>query len=223
MGGHAAGEVASRLAVRLVVEHLSRSGRNDCGATEGLLSDALCLAHAGVQSAAQASKEWRGMGATLVAAVLRNGTLHTAHVGDVRCYAHSAGGLRQLTRDHSVVAHLVEDGVIAPEDVRTHPRRHEVLQALGTATDIVPEYHSTVLLDGDSVLLCSDGLWESLTDEEIERVFNDSTDAEATARRLVDQANALGGADNITVVVYHHRAGAGPEEGSNHPPAPAEG
>ncbi|MGH7816662.1 MAG: PP2C family protein-serine/threonine phosphatase, partial [Candidatus Binatia bacterium] len=162
--------------------------------------------HRTVLEAARGREECRDMGTTLILAYVRGDQLFTCHVGDVRGYVRSAGGFAQITQDHSLVGALVRAGAITPEQARAHPRRNEILQAVGLPGGIIPEVNARILDNGDRVLLCSDGLWESLSDTEICAVVDSRGSIRRRATQLVDRANTAGGWDNITVVLYEHRS-----------------
>jgi protein phosphatase len=208
MGGHAAGEVASALAIESVVEYLDTEKRREIDAapdaTGPVLLQAVKAAHERVLEAAAQGSRQRGMGTTLLIAYVNGDTLHTCHVGDVRCYVHANGSLHQLTRDHSLVEMLVRAGEIKPEEARVHPRKNEVLQAVGLPARLLPSVGSHVLASGDRVLLCSDGLWEALSDNEIGVLLAWQGSMRQCAIQLVNRANEAGGRDNITVVLYEH-------------------
>lgn len=208
MGGHQAGEIASALAVARVAEFLSgpqwqemESGRET---VPQALAAALEEAHRAVSRAGREDARCRGMGATLILGYLAGDELHTGHVGDVRGYVQGCSGLEQITRDHSVVAEWVRLGRLKPAEARVHPARNQVLQALGASTRITPELHRRSLVPGDVVLLCSDGLWRSLADEEIGAILAGEGSLLQRATRLVDRAGQAGGEDDVTVVVYQH-------------------
>lgn len=170
MGGHEAGEVASTLAVETVVEFFGpklQQATDSGSELESLLLKALEAAHRKVLETARSREGCRGMGTTLIMACVHGDQLYTCHVGDVRCYVRSATGLEQVTQDHSLVGALVQAGELTSEEARVHPRKNEILQAVGLPNGIVPEVSSRTLSNGDRVLLCSDGLWEALSDEEI--------------------------------------------------------
>jgi protein phosphatase len=210
MGGYAAGEVASALAVEVLVQFFTveRQQAIDSGVEpiEPLLLEAFAAAHSQVLETSRSREGCRGMGATLILAYVHGDQLSTCHVGDVRCYVRSAAGLEQLTRDHSLVGALVQAGELTPEEARVHPRKNEILQAVGLSNGIVPEVSSRTLGNGDRVLLCSDGLWEALSDEEICSIVDWDGSMRQRATQLVNRANEAGGHDNITVVLYEHVA-----------------
>ena len=146
------------------------------------------------------------MGCTLVLACVRGDTLHICHVGDVRAYLWREGRFNALTRDHSVVAEMVAARELTPDEARGHPAKNEVLRAIGMPAGFEPDSNRCALQSGDRVLLCSDGLWEMLPDREIARVVGADGSMRQLATQLVDRANDAGGHDNISVVLYEHRA-----------------
>jgi protein phosphatase len=208
MGGHQAGEVASAIAVETLVRFFDVA-RQQAIAEGGheitpMLLEAFAEADRQVREAAVADPSRCDMGTTLILAYVEDDRLQTCHVGDVRCYVRSADGLRQITRDHSVVGALVRAGELAPEDAQNHPRRNEILQAVGLGRNLLPDINCVPLAQGDRILLCSDGLWDALSAEKICTILDADQSMEAHATELVDQANAAGGHDNITVVLYEH-------------------
>lgn len=208
MGGHEAGEVASTLAMQVIADFFSVERQQVIGSgaapIEPLLIEALEVAHRHVLEASRDREGCHGMGTTLILAYIRGDRLYTCHVGDVRCYVRTAAGLEQITRDHSVVGTLVQLGALTPEQARVHPQKHEILQAIGMPYSIAPDVNSRVLYHGDRVLLCSDGLWEALSDEAICAIVDWEGSMRQRAIQLVDQANEAGGYDNTTVVLYEH-------------------
>jgi serine/threonine protein phosphatase PrpC len=213
MGGHAAGEIASRVAVDAINEFVTLTGGNeeitwpfgldDTISYEGnRLKTAIRHANRRVLEATRESPEYEGM-ATTVAAVLVDGdTAHIAHVGDSRIYLWSGGGISQLTSDHSWVNEQIQSGVISPEQARNHPLRNVVTRALGGRSDLVVDIQSRRMEPGDVLLLCSDGLTTMIGDEDIARIIADAAgDVARAATALVDEANERGGDDNITVVL----------------------
>jgi protein phosphatase len=206
MGGHEAGEVASRLAVETIVRCLSaerrqalQRGTTDVGRA---LAEAVDAAHRQVRD--KSCDGHAGMGATVLVALILGDELYTCHVGDVRCYVRTRSGFDQITRDHSVIADLVRQGHLTPEQARRHPHKNEVLQAIGMPQKLVPELNQRTLEDGDCIVVCSDGLWEALRDDEISSLLNWEGSVRQRAIQLVDRANDAGGPDNITVVLYEH-------------------
>jgi protein phosphatase len=213
MGGHAAGEVASRVAVDAINEFVTLTGGNeeitwpfgldDSISYEGnRLKTAIRHANRRVLEATRESAEYEGM-ATTVAAVLVDGdTAHLAHVGDSRIYLWSEGKISQLTNDHSWVNEQIQSGVISAEQARSHPLRNVVTRALGGRSDLLVDVQARRMKPGDVLLLCSDGLTTMVGDEDIARILGEPPfDPARAASALVDEANERGGEDNITVVL----------------------
>lgn len=200
MGGANAGNVASELAVRHISEYVIRSYRDgmDMTDTEKTLKNAIVSANISLYDKAVNNAELAGMGTTAVAAFVKDGTAVIAHVGDSRIYLVN-GEIKQLTRDHSVVQSLIESGKITPEDAKVHPRKNVITRALGAEEDVAVDSDCLNLSNGDTLLLCSDGLTNFLDDKDILTVFQNN-DISAVAERLVEEANENGGGDNITVV-----------------------
>lgn len=200
MGGANAGNVASELAVRHISEYVIRSYRDgmDMTDTEKTLKNAIVSANISLYDKAVNNAELAGMGTTAVAAFVKDGTAVIAHVGDSRIYLVN-GEIKQLTRDHSVVQSLIESGKITPEDAKVHPRKNVITRALGAEENVAVDSDCLNLSDGDTLLLCSDGLTNFLDDKDILKVFQNN-DISAVAERLVEEANKNGGGDNITVV-----------------------
>lgn len=200
MGGANAGNVASELAVRHISEYVIRSYRDgmDMTDTEKTLKNAIVSANISLYDKAVNNAELAGMGTTAVAAFVKDGTAVIAHVGDSRIYLVN-GEIKQLTRDHSVVQSLIESGKITPEDAKVHPRKNVITRALGAEENVAVDSDCLNLSNGDTLLLCSDGLTNFLDDKDILKVFQNN-DISAVAERLVEEANENGGGDNITVV-----------------------
>ena len=200
MGGANAGNVASELAVRHISEYVIRSYRDGMNMTdtEKTLKNAIVSANISLYDKAVNNAELAGMGTTAVAAFVKDGTAVIAHVGDSRIYLVN-GEIKQLTRDHSVVQSLIESGKITPEDAKVHPRKNVITRALGAEENVAVDSDCLNLSNGDTLLLCSDGLTNFLDDKDILKVFQNN-DISAVAERLVEEANKNGGGDNITVV-----------------------
>lgn len=203
MGGHLAGEVASATALQPIAE---LDGRVFSDAAEAVtaLREAVVSANATVSKLATDNASYRGMGTTLTAALIEGRRMHIAHVGDSRAYLLRDGQFSQLTDDHTLVQHLVDEGQISREEAATHPQRSIITRAIGVSTDVDVDSLTLDLRPGDQLLLCSDGLTGVIDDDIIEGELTPGTDAEATVNRLVDLANEGGGPDNITVVLLRY-------------------
>jgi PPM family protein phosphatase len=197
MGGYEGGQEASRLAVETVREVYDTRVRDDPRAT---LLEAFAAAHDRIQNYALQHPELHGMGTTCTALVVRNRQLYFAHVGDSRLYLVRGARISRLTRDHSYVSRLVESGIVRAEDAEKHPQRHILTGALGAGVEVAVDAveYGTTLQDGDGLLLCTDGLWSVVTDEELEMAAGRNAPAECCAT-LVKLARQRGGPDNITV------------------------
>jgi PPM family protein phosphatase len=214
MGGHQAGEEASSLAVASIEEFtvnalkwfLQPDDPSAGGAAEEF-SDAIEEADRAIIKEAEHRPDLQGMGTTLTLGYVVNSQLFLAHVGDSRAYLHREGSVIQLTKDHSVVAELVRAGAIRPEEARRHPLRHVITNVLGgPAPGVRAESHSIDLRPGDGLLLCSDGLTNVVSADEIGAILARESDPETACRHLVDAANDRGGPDNITVIVATFRS-----------------
>ena len=208
MGGAEAGEVASSLAVVAVANSLADESwvaEPDADQIKKRLLAAFASAHRKVLGTAKREKAKRGMGTTLIAGVVTGNHLVTCHVGDVRCYVHDTAGLHRITRDHTVLQLLVEAGKLTPDEAQDQPERNLLYQAVGIPGGITPEVNMQELEKGARVLLCSDGLWEALTDGELAAILGQKGTIPRLAKRLVERANAAGGRDNITAVLYQHQ------------------
>ena len=213
MGGHAAGEIASRIAVDSINEFVCLTGGDEeitwpFGLDETIsyddnrLKTAVRFANRKVLEATKEKSEYEGMATTVCAVLVDDQVANLAHVGDSRVYLFRDGELSQLTSDHSWVNEQIQSGVISAEQARTHPLRNVVTRALGGKADLQVDMQTHDFQAGDVLLLCSDGLTTMIPDDEIARVMREgSGDIETTAQELVDAANAKGGEDNITVVL----------------------
>jgi protein phosphatase len=212
MGGHMAGDVASALAADAVEQHLAGArallANSDLPTVEETMLCAVEAAQTRVLTAGQDQEPGRQMGSTLIVGIVHGDELLTCHVGDVRCYVRSGTELKAITRDHSVVAELVAAGKLAAEQAHRHATKNQILQAIGMPSGFDPDINHRSLVPGDRVLLCSDGLWEMLTDQEIASIIGAEGSMRQLATQLVDRANDAGGNDNISVILYEHRPDA---------------
>jgi PPM family protein phosphatase len=197
MGGAQAGEVASRAAVDAFENGLP----DGPGSAEERLAGLVLAANDRIIEMAQADRERAGMGTTMTAAYVTEGDVAIAHVGDSRMYRLRNGELERLTEDHTLVAELERQGKITQEEAGRHPQRSIITRALGAEHDIEVDHHTFGARDGDVYLICSDGLM-MFPEERIGEIVNGAPDLRTAARELVDAANAGGGRDNITVVLF---------------------
>jgi protein phosphatase len=196
MGGAAGGQQASRVAVEALMRAFYSA---PASSSSTQLLRAIQEANSAVYELAQSDPALHGMGTTIVAAVLHNNTVIVANVGDSRAYIVRHGAAQQLSTDHSLVGEHVRHGALTPEQAANHPQRNVILRNLGYEPQAQPDITSTVLQNGDTLVLCSDGVWGVLPDAEIARLVAQHNGQAAYA--LVEAANAAGGPDNIGVVV----------------------
>lgn len=203
MGGHPAGEVASTLAVRAVMERVGReSGTGRWLAAGGDPQLALETANAAILADAERHPRRRGMGTTAVVLACDDSHCRLAHVGDSRVYRLRDGVLEQLTRDHTAAQQAVEQQLISPDQARLSPERHQLTRALGLEPSVPVDTHSLPLEHGDLFLLCTDGLTEMVEDDTLRSLLlEERRDPERAARVLVRIALARGGHDNVTVAL----------------------
>ena len=195
MGGHAAGEVASEIAVRVLSELAPEHPDVEA------LGRAIEEANRAVIQAAREGRGRQGMGTTMTAAMLEGERLVIAQVGDSRAYLLHQGKLQQLTRDHSLMADMIEAGQLTPEEARTHPQRSVITRALGSDAHLHPDIYEINVETGDRLLICSDGLSGMIFDDQIENTLRRVQDPQRCASQLVNEAIAAGGHDNVTVIV----------------------
>ena len=204
MGGHQAGEIASRIAV----EEFSRWLRYAPRPNEDSLRVAISEANRAIYLTAKADSAKNGMGTTLTALWVDTNRVYLAHVGDSRAYLLRDGEIMQLSRDHSVVAEMVERGEITQEEAKVHPHRHYITRALGTGTHVTPEISRFERRPGDVWLLCSDGLSNYIEADELRQMMRARGDWPRRVTRMVETALRRGGSDNITVLVITSEGGA---------------
>lgn len=213
MGGYNAGEVASEMAITIVRQCLDAempAARPDQHGA--LLEQAIARANEAILDAADAP-EYHGMGTTVVAAILGHRNITIAHVGDSRAYRLRQNEFMQITRDHSVLQQQIDAGLITPQAARTSPIRNLVTRAVGNEAPLEVEVHAYPTAPGDLYLFCSDGLSDMLEDAEIQDILQHSqTGLAAACEALIQQANAKGGSDNISVILCEVVAEA-PERG----------
>jgi protein phosphatase len=204
MGGHQGGERASALAIDLVEKFVLNTFRN-CGGRQDVLKEfheALRRTDAQVCREASRNPDLWGMGTTLTLAYIHQDELFVVHVGDSRCYLFRDHDLHRITHDHTLVQEMVRRGALRAEDAERHQWRHVITNVVGgTKPGVQPEVHRIHLESGDAVLLCSDGLTDMVTDDDIAAALREEHDPQRVCERLVAQANEHGGQDNITVVV----------------------
>ncbi len=213
MGGQVSGETASLLAVETVVAHCSESDSNSArplvgkriegvSQTTNRLASAVRLANQVIQQTSQRNAAHRGMGATIVAVRCEGERLSVAHVGDSRAYRLRDNRLEQLTQDHSFIAEQVRHGDLTEQEGAESDLQNVLVRALGVDDEVEVDVTEELLMEGDAILLCTDGLTRELSDLQIAAVLQETHNARKAADQLVALANEAGGRDNITAVVF---------------------
>jgi protein phosphatase len=201
MGGHAAGEVASEMAVRITSSEIgSLRGLTDEQASERV-STAIRTANDAIFERTLAEHDKRGMGTTATVLALMPGRYLIGQVGDSRAYLLRRGELHQLTKDHSYVQEQVDAGLLTPEQARVHPYSNVITRCVGASREVVPDIYIGTLESGDVLLLESDGLTGMLEDEQLIRILSAEGGPQHWVDRMVTEANRRGGLDNITAIV----------------------
>lgn len=210
MGGASAGNVASRYAIERFVEEVRREIQTNMDNTymEDLLRVGAQYANQSVFELSIQEPEFRGMGTTLVGALVQGENAVLVNVGDSRAYLIRGGAASQLTEDHSYVQEMVRKGRITPEQSRNHPQKNLITRAIGVDTFVDSDLFDYTLGEDDVLLLCSDGLTGMVEDSEIARIIGDAVTLEQAAKNLIDRACENGGMDNITVVLFRRGGSA---------------
>lgn len=201
MGGVNGGRIAAHIATDTMQQYFVRQMRSlQPGGEKSFIMRGFDITNRAVYEKATSDPEMMGMGTTGVCAYAGGGLAHVVHAGDSRAYLFHEGEMRQITRDHSMVQQLVDSGKITREQAAQHPKKNLITRALGVSANIVPEYNRCEIEVGDILLLCSDGLTNMISDEEIALVLREVPFFEAPSI-LVDRALQAGGQDNITVLL----------------------
>ena len=197
IGGAAAGEVASKLALETVAQEIVRSAAK--ASWDAVIRRAVARADDALRAARQAAGN--AMGTTLVGALLAGTTAYVVNVGDSRAYRVTGQDIHRITHDHSYVQYLVDSHQISEQEVRTHPQRNIITRSLGEKGHTQIDLFPIALIANQTLLLCTDGLWEMVEDDEIQEIVTTAPDLAHAAKSLVARANAHGGADNISVIL----------------------
>ena len=205
MGGATGGNIASSTAVKLISERISSGYHKGMtsNSIRNILISAITAANFSVFDISRENPELTGMGTTVVVAILVDGVACIAHAGDSRAYILSKSGLRQLTKDHSFVQEMVDNGSLTEDEAKIDPRKNIITRALGVDEDIRIDFCEEFLDEDDVLLICTDGLTNYVTESEICDIKNESNYYEY-AEKLVNRANSNGGGDNITVVTLSY-------------------
>ena len=202
MGGHASGEVASKMAIEILREFIKNEGES----LPDRLSSGVKLANRTIFEAAQSQSQLNGMGTTLTALQLNGNRLSIAHVGDSRVYLIRGGVIEQITDDHTIISEQVARGMMTKEEAARSDMRNILSRALGIGPEVDVDMEELTVSEGDQLVLCSDGLSELISDDEILSEVQSSKRPDLACNELVNLANQRGGEDNVTVIVAHlHR------------------
>ncbi len=200
MGGHKGGQTASKMAIENVKKYLSESRMKNCNNVRECLLQCAEQANLSIYKKASLDDELAGMGTTLVLFYKKDNTAYVANVGDSRCYLIRNNSIEQITKDHSIVQELFDNGKIERSDMRTHPNKNIITRAIGTNFSVKCDIFEFLVEDGDGIILCSDGLSNMLDDKEILNVYINASDTDECVKELIEKANKAGGTDNITVI-----------------------
>lgn len=200
MGGANGGNVASNIAVDVIVKRIQDGYANGQMpySPSNLLASAMAAANIEIFDQGNTQPQYEGMGTTVVAIIVHDSVAYISHVGDSRLYLYRQGVLQQITRDHSVVQEMIENGQLSAEQARSHPRKHFITRALGVSAMEEGEYDEVTLEKDDRILLCTDGLTNMVDDDRLADILSQG---ECVVEQLIDAALQGGGTDNITTVL----------------------
>ena len=200
MGGHAKGEEASKIALNAIARAVIPDLLNNTPFTK-ILEKGIQNANQDILDYTAKNPEASGMGTTSVCAVMKDNQIHLANVGDSRAYRVSDDEICRVTKDHSYVQALIDEGEITEEQAREHPRKNEITRAVGIMPSIEVDTMKLTLDSDESLLLCCDGVIAHLSDDDIHKIIRDSADPQTACQEIVDLANERGGSDNISLII----------------------
>lgn len=203
MGGHNSGEIASQMAVNFISHYILENPQEfaEDDAISTAVQEVIRKANAFVCEASVNNPEYRGMGTTLILAVIYNKRIYIGHVGDSRVYVVRGTGMEQITTDHSYIEELLRNGSITRDEAQKHPKRNLITRALGCVEEVEIDIYTCNIKENDIYILCTDGLTNTMNEDEIKNIVLGSDDPDIVCSELVNTANANGGEDNITVIV----------------------
>lgn len=204
MGGHKAGEIASKTAINKVrhfIKNKSENYKKNKNDIMNLINDAIRYANLSIQKVAKKDESLKGMGTTLIVALIIENEVYIGHIGDSRAYLINNKSIKQITKDHSLVAELLENGTITEKEAENYPHKNVITRALGCENKIKVDKYNIKIKKNDVLLLCTDGLSNMVSDEEILIIIKQSNNPNTAAKELVKAANKAGGQDNISVIV----------------------
>jgi protein phosphatase len=200
MGGHAKGEEASKIALNTLTKTIIPELFGNTSFTD-LLENGIKNANQEILEYTVKNPESSGMGTTTVCALVKGNNIHLANVGDSRAYVISDDGIRRVTKDHSYVQSLIDEGQITEEEARDHPQKNVITKAVGIMESVEPDTMKLTLDDDESLLLCCDGVIAHLTDEDIHKIICNENNPQNACQQIVDLANQRGGSDNISLII----------------------
>ena len=200
MGGHAKGEEASKIALNAIARAVIPDLLNNTPFTK-ILEKGIQNANQDILDYTAENPEASGMGTTSVCAVVKDNQIHLANVGDSRAYRVSDDEICRVTKDHSYVQALIDEGEITEEQAREHPRKNEITRAVGIMPSVEVDTMKLTLDSDESLLLCCDGVIAHLSDDDIHKIIRDSPDPQTACQKIVDMANERGGSDNISLII----------------------
>lgn len=205
MGGASGGNIASSTAVKIISERITSSYKDGMSynSIKNMLTSAIAAANIEVFDESKADESLAGMGTTVVVAIIAESSVYVAHAGDSRAYILSNGALNQITKDHSFVQEMVDTGRLTPDEAKDDPRKNIITRALGVDDELRVDFCEEFIDENDVVMLCTDGLTNYVSNEEVIEITSDGKFNDF-AERLVDRANKNGGGDNITVVTMSY-------------------
>ncbi len=197
MGGHKAGDVASKTAIECVTEYIRESTISN---PVTVLKRAIIYANDKIYKMSREKEDYSGMGTTFVAAVVDENNMYVVNIGDSRLYVID-DMIRQVTLDHSLVEELIRTGQLDRNRGRNHPEKNIITRALGIAQEVTPDFFEITLKENDKILLCSDGLSNMIEDDEMKDIILENQNLEDAVNKMIDRANYYGGKDNISVIL----------------------
>lgn len=203
MGGHNAGEVASSMAIQGIKDYfMERLNNDEFIFQEKQVDTIIKKINTDIFVKSKSSPDLNGMGTTLTMMIYEKKKIYIAHIGDSRLYKINNKEMKQITQDHSLVAQLVRNGEITQEEALKHPQKNIITRALGTEEDILIDSYSLSYHTGDIILLCTDGLTNSISDREIEKIIKSNANFQLAVEKLIEKSNENGGKDNTTAIIF---------------------